>query len=377
MNIRYVVELSNTEREELASLISDRKTGSQKRKRAQILLACDRGITDVMIARTLPCGESTIYRTKKRFVEEGLQASLNEQQRLGGRRKLSGKEEATLIALACSNPPPGRAKWTMELLAGEMIRLTDHSTVSRETVRRRLKENELKPWQRKMWCIPAVDSEFVCRMEDVLDLYAESPNRRRPVVCFDETPVQLIGETRIPVAAAPGRPRRIDYEYRRNGTANLFVFLDAHRPWRHVKATEHRTALDFADCMRELVDVHYPSADRIRVVLDNLSTHNPKNLYEAFVPNEARRILQRLEFHYTPKHASWLNMVEIEISVLSGQCLDRRIPSFKALRRELAAWTHQRNASGARIQWMFSLERAREKMGKLYPDPVSALVEAA
>src|SRR5690606_28666911 len=247
----------------------------------------------------------------------------------------------------------------------------------RETVRRRLKENELKPWQRKMWCIPAVDSEFVCRMEDVLDLYAESPNRRRPVVCFDETPVQLIGETRIPVAAAPGRPRRIDYEYRRNGTANLFVFLDAHRPWRHVKATEHRTALDFADCMRELVDVHYPSADRIRVVLDNLSTHNPKNLYEAFVPNEARRILQRLEFHYTPKHASWLNRVPIEISVRSGQCLDRRIPSFKALRRELAAWTHQRNGSGARIQWMFSLERAREKMGKLYPDPVSALVEAA
>src|SRR5690606_16093526 len=176
MNIRYVVELSNTEREELASLISDRKTGSQKRKRAQLLLACDRGITDVMIARTLPCGESTIYRTKKRFVEEGLQASLNEQQRLGGRRKLSGKEEATLIALACSKPPPGRAKWTMELLAGEMIRLTDHSTVSRETVRRRLKENELRPWQRKMWCIPAVDSEFVCRMEDVLDLYAESPN---------------------------------------------------------------------------------------------------------------------------------------------------------------------------------------------------------
>lgn len=377
MNVRYIVELSNEERKELAVLISNRSTGSQKRKRAQILLACDRGITDVMIAQTLPCGESTIYRTKKRFVEEGLQASLNEQPRLGGRRKLSGKEEATLVALACSKPPSGRANWTMELLASEMVRLTDHSTVSRETVRRRLKENELKPWQRKMWCIPAVDSEFAWRMEDILDLYAERPNRRHAVVCFDETPVQLIDEARIPVPAAPGRPRRTDYEYRRNGTANLFVFLDAHRPWRHVKATEHRTAVDFAECMRDLVDIHYPSADCIRLVLDNLSTHNPKNLYEAFGPDEARRIIRRLEFHYTPKHASWLNMVEIEISVLNGQCLDRRIPSLKRLRREVSAWNHQRNAARGCVQWMFTVERAREKLGKLYPDPRSALAEAA
>src|SRR4029077_2569729 len=160
---------------------------------------------------------------------------------------------------------------------------------------------------------------YVARMEDVLDLYAEEADPMRPVVCFDESPTQLIGEVREPIPAAPGQPERYDCEYRRNGTANLFVFLDAHKSWRHVKVTDQRTARDFAECMRDLVDIHYPDADRIRVVMDNLSTHKAGALYEAFPATEAHRILQRLEFHYTPKHASWLNMVEIEIGVLKGR----------------------------------------------------------
>jgi transposase len=377
VTIHYLVELSQPEREQLAALVSEGRVGAQKRKRAQILLACDRRIPEATIAQTLPCGESTIYRTKKRFVEEGLEASLEERPRCGGERKLNGREEATLVALACSKPPEGRAHWTLELLAGELIRLTNHDSISRETIRRRLKDNELKPWQRKMWCIPAVDAEFVVRMEDVLDLYAERPNLRRPVVCFDETPVQLIGEARIPVQATPGKIARVDYEYRRNGTANLFIFLDAHRPWRHVKVTDQRTAADFAECMRDLADVHYPDADRIRVVMDNLSTHKPKNLYEVFPPEEARRILRRLEFHYTPKHASWLNMVEIEISVLSSQCLDRRIADRRLLSAEIAAWEQKRNAAGSRIRWMFRIDDARRKMGKAYPKLDGQLGERA
>ena len=172
--------------------------------------------------------------------------------------------------------------------------------------------------------IPKVDGEYVARMEDVLDLYAEAPDPTRPVVCFDESPVQLIGEARQPSPAEPGQLERYDYEYRRNGTVNLFVCIDVHRPWRKVKVTERRAAEDYAQCMRELTDVHYPDAECIRVVQDNLSTHSPGALYEAFAPAEARRILRRLEFHYTPKHASWLNMVEIEIGVLRGQCLDRK-----------------------------------------------------
>jgi transposase len=208
-------------------------------------LACDRGVAEGVIAETLPCGTSTIYRTKKRLVEEGLDAALN------------------------------------------------------------------------------------------------------------------------------------DYEYRRNGTANLFVFVDAHRPWRHVKGTERRTNTDFAYCMRELVDLHYPHASLIRVVLDNLSTHRAKNLYEAFEPAEARRVLRRREFHYTPKHASWLNMVEIEISVLSRQCLCRRIPSMQELRREVAAWKRDRDATGERIKWMFDIDKARRKLGPSYPDPPDAAVPVA
>src|SRR6266568_1273469 len=237
-------------------------------------------------------------------------------------RKLSGKEEALLVATACSNPPEGRARWTLELLARAMVTLTEHEDLSRKTVRRRLAENHLKPWRKDMWCIPQIDGSYVARMEDVLDLYAEAPDPRRPVVCFDESPTQLIGEARQPIPAAPGQLERYDCEYRRNGTVNLFVFLDAHRSWRKVKVTDHRTARDFAHCMRELVDVHYPQADLLRVVLDKLSTHSAGALYEAFLAPEARRLLRRLEYHYVPKHASWLNMVEIESGVPRSQCLD-------------------------------------------------------
>jgi transposase len=255
------------------------------------LLAADAGASDEEIARSVGVGGSTVYRTKRRFVLGNLEAALSEEPRPGADRKLSGKEEALLVATACSSPPEGRARWTLELLADEMVRLTEHDNISRETVRRRLTENELKPWRRDMWCIPQVDGEFVARMEDVLDLYAEEPDRKRPVVCFDESPTQLIGEVRQPIEARSGQLERYDCEYKRNGTANLFIFLNVHRPWRKVKVTDSRTAIDFAACMRELVEVHFPKAERIRVVLDNLSTHTAGALYQAFPPAEARRPL--------------------------------------------------------------------------------------
>jgi len=367
MNIRYHVELSCAEREELELLLAGGRQAVRKLKRAQILLAADAGMSDDDIATNVAVGHSTVYRTRRRFVEGSLTAALSEEPRAGAERKLTDKEEALLVATACSNPPAGRARWTLELLADEMVRLTSHESLSRETVRRRLAENDLKPWRRSMWCIPKVDAEYVARMEDVLDLYAEPPDPRQPVVCFDESPVQLIGEVRPPVPAKPGQIERYDYEYRRNGTANLFVVIDVNRPWRKVKVTEHRAATDFAECMRELVDVHYPKADRIRVVLDNLSTHTAGALYQAFPADQARRLLRRLEFHHTPKHASWLNMVEIEIGVLVRQCLDRRIESYPRLVRETAAWEKRRNAERARINWMFTTEKARAKLGRAYP----------
>jgi transposase len=373
MNICYRVELSEAERDQLQVLLSGGRHSARTLKRAQILLAADRGVPDEDIATTVAVGGSTVTRTKRRFVAGNLERALAEEPRPGAARKLSDKEEALLVATACSKPPEGRARWTLELLAGEMVRLTAHQSLSRETVRRRLSANALKPWQQKMWCVPKIDGEYVARMEDVLDLYAEPPDPKRPVVCVDESPVQLIGETRSPLPPAPGQVERVDYEYRRCGTVNLFVFLDAHRPWRKVKVTERRTAADFAQCMRELVEVHYPQAERIRLVMDNLSTHTAGSLYEAFSAPQAHRILQRLEFHFTPKHASWLNMVEIEIGVLKGQCLDRRIDTREVIEQEIAAWEHERNAAGAQVRWMFTTENARTKMGRAYPNPVAAL----
>ena len=368
MNVRYRVDLSQIERAALRALLSGGKHASRKLKRAQILLAADAGASDEEIARSVGVGGSTVYRTKRRFVEGNLERALSEEPRPGAERKLTGKEEALLVATACASPPEGRARWTLELLAGAMVKLTEHKSLSHETVRRRLAENDLKPWRKDMWCIPKVDGEYVARMEDVLELYAEAPDPKRPVVCFDESPVQLIGEVRQPISARPGQLERYDYEYRRNGTVNLFVLLDVHRPWRKVKVTDRRAAEDYAQCMRDLVDIHYPDAEIIRVVQDNLSTHSAGSLYQTFPPPEARRILRRLEFHYTPKHASWLNMVEIEIGVMRGQCLNRRIDNPKPLRREITAWERRRNAARSRIKWMFTTDNARTKMGRAYPD---------
>jgi transposase len=368
MNIRYRVDLSQTERDQLIALLSGGEHPACKLKRGQILLASDAGVSDEAIATAVSVGGSTVYCTKRHFVEGNLELALAEEPRPGAARKLMGREEDLLAATACSNPPEERARWTLDLLAGEMVKLTDHEELSYETVRRRLVEKALKPWQKDMWCIPKVDDTYVARMEDVLHPYGEDPDPRRPVVCFDESPTQLIGEVRQPIPAAPGQPERYDREYRRNGTANLFVFLDAHKSWRHVKVTDHRTTCDFAHCMRDLVDVHYAQVDLIRVVLDNLSTHTAGALYETFPAHEVHRLLQRLEFHYTPKHASWLNMGEIEIGVLRRQCLGRCIGELESLVPEIKAWEKQRNETGAQIKWMFTTDRARTKLARAYPN---------
>jgi hypothetical protein len=204
-------------------------------------------------------------------------------------------------------------------------------------------------------------------MEDILDLYEEPPDPKRPKVCFDELPYQLVAETRQPVPSRPGRPARYDYEYRRNGTANLFLRFDPDRGWRHVSVTARRTKRDCAAEMRALVEEDYPAADVIRLVTDNLNTHTPAALYEAFPPAEARRLAKKLEFHHTPKHGSWLNQAEIEFSVLSGQCLDRRLGDRATLEREVAAWEAERNQARAMVDWRFTSTAARTKLHRVYP----------
>ena len=215
--------------------------------------------------------------------------------------------------------------------------------------------------------IPAVGAAFVACMEDVLDLYAEAYDPVYPTVRFDETSKQLIAETRIPLPMVPGRPERVDYEYERRGTANLFLVTEPRTGWRHVDVTDRRTKHDFARQMRDLVDRHFPNAERIRVVLDNLNTHTRSALYEAFPPAEARRVLRKLEFHYTPLHGSWLNMAEIEFSLLARQCLNRRIGDRDTLVTEIAAWENARNEQRASIRWQFTVDDARHKLHRLYP----------
>lgn len=220
----------------------------------------------------------------------------------------------------------------------------------------------------KTWCIPPKrDAEFVCCMEDVLATYALLHDPEVPVVCMDEASKQLIGEVAVPLRARPGQPRCEDYEYERKGVSNQFMFCEPLRGWRSVKVTERRTRKDWAEAIRELADVHYPQAVKIRLVLDNLNTHSGASLYEAFPPDEARRILEKLEFHYTPKHASWLNMAEIEIGVMNRQCLNRRIDNAAEMVREIAAWENRRNTEQATIHWAFTITTARVKLKKLYP----------
>ena len=204
-------------------------------------------------------------------------------------------------------------------------------------------------------------------MEDVLDLYNEPYDPKRPVICFDETPYQLIEEIRQPLPAEPDQPERYDYEYKRNGSVNIFAYFQPLAGWRHIEVTKQRTKVDFAKQMKDLVDIYCPEADVIRLVVDNLNIHNPAALYEVFEPAEARRIVQKLELHYTPKHASWLNQVEIELSVLSRQCLERRIPEVQILKSEILAWEKQRNQERASVNWRFKTKDAGNKLERLYP----------
>lgn len=204
-------------------------------------------------------------------------------------------------------------------------------------------------------------------MEDVLEVYHRPHDPSRPLVCLDETSKQLVAETRTPLPMLPGQPVRYDYEYERNGTANLFMLFAPLEGWRHVEVTDRRTAIDYAHVLKALSDVHFASAEKIVLVQDNLNTHAPASLYEAFAPAEARRLVDRFEWHYTPKHGSWLDMAESELAILSRQCLDRRIPGKATLEREVAAWLAQRNMHHATADWRFTTDAARIKLKRLYP----------
>ena len=366
---KYVVTLDSEEREMLHNLIGSGTQRARKLTHARILLKAHEGWNDGDICHALDVGIATVERVRKRFVLEGLEAALNRRRpRREYSRKFDGEQEAHLVAETCGQPPEGSARWSLRLLADRVVQLKIVDSVSHETIRRVLNDNEIKPWLKEEWCIPPnASADFVYHMEDVLDIYTRPEDPRYPLVCIDESPEQLVSATRQSLPAMPGQPERYDYEYHREGVVNTFMFFAPLQNWRHVKVTDRRTKADWAECMRELVNVHFPTAERITVVQDQLNTHNPACLYEFFPPAEAKRILDRLEFHFTPKHGSWLNMAEIELSVLNRQCLDRYIPDKATLARETSAWATKRNSKAATVNWRFTTDDARIKLKRLYP----------
>lgn len=363
----YPVHLTEEQVTDLQHLIHTGSHPARVLTRARTLVLAHHGQRDQDIAAALLINKATVQRTRQRFVHEGLPAALHERPRSGRPPVITGHVEAHLTMLACSSPPAGRARWTLQLLTNQILLLEEVEQISPEAIRQRLHQHQLKPWRKKQWCVPQPGARFVAKMEEVLAVYARPYDPRRPLLCVDEASKELHADGRPAQAAAPGRPARQDYEYVRHGTGNLFVWVEPLVGQRGVQVTAQRTSVDFAELVRYLVEEQYPEADQLVLVVDNLNTHGPWALYEAFPPEQAQRIAEKIEWHYTPEHGSWLNMAEIEIGVLRGQCLDRRIADRATLAAEVAAWVEERNAAQVTIDWQFTTAEARIKLKRLYP----------
>jgi hypothetical protein len=372
---KYVVTLTEAERKELEGLLTKGKAAARKLTHARILLKADSSPTapawtDMQISEALEVDVGTVAQVRERCVLEGLPVALaGYSTRNHRQRRMDGAIEARVIALLCGPAPQGYARWSLRLLTDKVVELAIvDEAVSYETVRQVLQANVLKPWLKQEWCIPPQhNGAFVYHMEDILEVYCRPPDSQYPVVCMDEMPYQLLSETRLPLPPRPGQPECYDYEYKREGVANVFMVFAPLLGQRWTRVTPRRTSKDWAVLVRDIVDGLFSTAAGVVLVMDNLNTHVGGALYETFPPSEARRLLNKLELHYTPKHGSWLNMAETELSVLSRQCLDRRIAAYALLESEVAAWTQARNAHTITVEWQFTAEDARIKLKRLYP----------
>ena len=375
----YIVSLTEKERKCIRHLRRKVKSNNA-RARYDILLEADesrrnnRLTYSEIAAKTGTCA-NTVISTLRDFCEGGLKAALTPQRNPNSNTanlKATGDIEALLIAKACSKAPEGYARWTLSLLQQETITvlLEEHDiTLSRATIGRVLKRNDLRPHLNAYWCIPPEENaEFVANMEDILDLYQMPYNPKCPLYCMDEKPYQILDEARVPLPMRPGNITKLDSEYVRNGTVSIFCFINPHTGAITQFVEPTRTAVDWAEKIKYLVDELEPDAEKIILVMDNLNTHSIASLYKAFSPKEARRIASRLEVHYTPKHGSWLDIAEIAINIMTRECLNRRIPSIEQLRAELHAWNTRYNNDPTPINWQFTNEKSRIKLKRLYPD---------
>jgi len=390
--LKHNVSLSIEEIEKLKS-ITHKGSGHSARMimHAHILLWTNDGLNekkknDREIAQFLDISPTTVNNVRKLYSKEGLEAALGRKTRLTPPHisKITGDFEAQVIAVATGPVPKGRARWTLRLLAEYCEDKKYIISISHSAIGELLNTNEVKPHLSEYWCTPKErDASFVMNMEDVLGIYKLDYNPRIPVICMDEKPVQLLDEIRERVTAKPlhidpdtnvimrGQVEKIDSEYIRCGTASIFMFTEPLGGWRHTVAMNTRKMGDFALLMKEVSDVYYNDVDKIILVADNLSTHNKAAFYEAFEPEIAYRLCQKYEFHYTPKHGSWLNIAEAELSSLSKQCLgNQRIKSIGELNEILQAWEVDRNSRQKGVNWRFTTEDARIKLKRLYPTPM-------
>nr|VFK07757.1 MAG: DDE superfamily endonuclease [Candidatus Kentron sp. H]VFK07841.1 MAG: DDE superfamily endonuclease [Candidatus Kentron sp. H] len=368
MKKKYIVRLTDEERSMLSSLINKGKGTAHRIKHANILLQVDAdgpNRTDEQASKAYSCAVQTVLNIRQRFVEQGFEAALERKRykHSATRTIPDGEKEAGLIRIACSKPPEGYANVDIAIARWKIGYLRDGGFYLCTNGHADTEKNELQPHRSDYRVIPPKENaEFAACMEDVLEVYQRPYTPERPVVCFDEQPTQLIGETRQLIPMEPDQLQHYDYEYERMGTASNFMMTEPLSGWRKVNVRDTRTAVDLAKEVKELLDLDYPDVEKVILVWDNLNTHVPASLYKAFGPAEARRLLERLEIHYTPKHGSWVNIAEIELSVFTKQCLGRPIPNIEMLPGQAKAWENPRNAAQSGVNWHFTTDDARTKL---------------
>jgi transposase len=367
VNKAYRVFLSQTQAALLQKSIKIKHLSTKIFVSIQILLLSAQGEKDTIIAETTGRSVSTIERARKKFVRDGIDVVLKPVQyrRRGRQLKLNAAAQEFIVQLIQKSPPIGYARWTGKLIRQTLIDKGIVKSVSLSTIYRCLRSRKIKLNQRKTWCLSKIDEKFVSQGKIVIETYHRSYNPDNPVICFDEKSYELKEDVRQPLPPRPGKPMREDNEWRRHGTTNIFMFCEPKKGWRHVKITKRRTKVDFARCMKQLTHVFYPRASKITIVLDNLNTHTKQAIIDVYGPHLGQEIADKLEFVHTPIHGSWLNMAEIELSVLSTQSLKRRIPSRIMLNKEIRAWNKNRNKAKTPINWRYTIEELNELFEKI------------
>lgn len=330
-------------------------------KRAQILKFRHHGLGTDEIVELLDVDPKLISITLNNYLEFGLKITIEDAPRTGRPIHFDARDRSNIVALVCSEPPEGFARWTLDLIKSKCEENGIVNSISRSSIQIILNEHELKPWREKMWCVPELNDEYIDRMEDVLQVYERPYNASIPVVCIDEKPVQLVGDRFPRIAGGPGKIAKKDYQYTRNGSVNVFCAVEPLAGNYINKVTENRKKPEFAKFINSL-SIKYKSAEKIILVMDNLNTHKKDSLVEFYGKEKADLLWSRFEIHYTPKHASWLNQAEIAIGMYSGQCLgDGRVQSLEKLKSKTKSWNKAVNKKGTVIKWEFSRKKAREK----------------